>query len=177
MKGKNMERKRPRFFRIGTAFLRYALLGLSIALLIGLTSSGVELKPALPNLPSFSMEGLPAVAHTPAFNSTVFSVADSQLVQQGRTLYQAGRFSEAAKVWRQAAEAYEVLSDADKRSQYDRYGHAGVSGNGRGGFGGGGAHGRAAGHRPRGGAGGGGRSDDDHGAARRLARGKGDDRG
>ncbi|MBS4064297.1 MAG: molecular chaperone DnaJ [Chitinophagaceae bacterium] len=48
---------------------------------------------------------------------------------------------EAEEKFKEAAEAYEVLSDADKRSQYDRYGHAGVSGNGRGGFGGGGAHG------------------------------------
>ncbi|MBS1609408.1 MAG: molecular chaperone DnaJ, partial [Bacteroidetes bacterium] len=32
---------------------------------------------------------------------------------------------------------YEILSDNDKKAQYDRYGHAGVSGNGRGGFGGG----------------------------------------
>nr|WP_294906637.1 molecular chaperone DnaJ [uncultured Lacibacter sp.] len=48
---------------------------------------------------------------------------------------------EAEEKFKEAAEAYEVLSDADKRAQYDRYGHAGVSGNGRGGFGGGGAHG------------------------------------
>jgi molecular chaperone DnaJ len=34
--------------------------------------------------------------------------------------------------FKEAAEAYEILSDADKRSQYDRFGHAGVSGNGRG---------------------------------------------
>src|SRR5689334_24433127 len=34
--------------------------------------------------------------------------------------------------------AYEILSDNDKKAQYDRYGHAGVSGNGRGGYGGGG---------------------------------------
>lgn len=38
--------------------------------------------------------------------------------------------------FKEAAEAYEVLSDQDKRAQYDRYGHAGVSGAGRG-FGGG----------------------------------------
>lgn len=37
--------------------------------------------------------------------------------------------------FKEAAEAYEVLSDADKKSQYDRFGHAGLSGNGRG-FGG-----------------------------------------
>ncbi len=34
--------------------------------------------------------------------------------------------------FKEAAEAYEVLSDADKKSTYDRYGHAGLSNNGRG---------------------------------------------
>lgn len=43
----------------------------------------------------------------------------------------------AEEKFKEAAEAYEVLSDADKRAQYDRYGHAGLSGNGRGGFSGG----------------------------------------
>jgi molecular chaperone DnaJ len=43
----------------------------------------------------------------------------------------------AEEKFKEAAEAYEILSDADKKSQYDRYGHAGVSGNGRGGYGGG----------------------------------------
>jgi molecular chaperone DnaJ len=33
--------------------------------------------------------------------------------------------------FKEAAEAYEVLSDQDKKAQYDRYGHAGVSGAGR----------------------------------------------
>ncbi len=42
----------------------------------------------------------------------------------------------AEEKFKEAAEAYEVLSDQDKRAQYDRYGHAGVSGGGRG-FGGG----------------------------------------
>ncbi|TAL47878.1 MAG: molecular chaperone DnaJ [Chitinophagaceae bacterium] len=46
----------------------------------------------------------------------------------------------AEEKFKEAAEAYEVLSDADKKAQYDRYGHAGVSGNGRG-FGGSGAGG------------------------------------
>ncbi len=41
----------------------------------------------------------------------------------------------AEEKFKEAAEAYEVLSDGDKRAQYDRYGHAGVSGAGRGGHG------------------------------------------
>lgn len=41
----------------------------------------------------------------------------------------------AEEKFKEAAEAYEVLSDADKRSQYDRFGHAGLRNNGRGGFG------------------------------------------
>lgn len=43
----------------------------------------------------------------------------------------------AEEKFKEAAEAYEVLSDADKKAQYDRYGHAGVSGQGRGFSGGG----------------------------------------
>jgi molecular chaperone DnaJ len=43
----------------------------------------------------------------------------------------------AEEKFKEAAEAYEILSDTDKKSQYDRYGHAGVSGNGRGFSGGG----------------------------------------
>jgi molecular chaperone DnaJ len=45
----------------------------------------------------------------------------------------------AEEKFKEAAEAYEILSDADKKAQYDRYGHAGVRGNGGGGgFSGGG---------------------------------------
>ena len=45
---------------------------------------------------------------------------------------------EAEDKFKEAAEAYEVLSDTDKRARYDRYGHAGVGGAAGGGFGGGG---------------------------------------
>jgi molecular chaperone DnaJ len=38
----------------------------------------------------------------------------------------------AEEKFKEAAEAYEVLSDNDKRAQYDRYGHAGLGSNGRG---------------------------------------------
>lgn len=41
----------------------------------------------------------------------------------------------AEEKFKEAAEAYEVLSDAQKRAQYDRFGHAGMNGQG---FGGGG---------------------------------------
>jgi molecular chaperone DnaJ len=44
----------------------------------------------------------------------------------------------AEEKFKEAAEAYEILSDTDKKAQYDRYGHAGVSSNGRGGYGAGG---------------------------------------
>jgi len=45
---------------------------------------------------------------------------------------------DAEAKFKEAAEAYEILSNPDKRSRYDRYGHAGVGGaSGGGGFGGG----------------------------------------
>ena len=44
--------------------------------------------------------------------------------------------AKAEEMFKEAAEAYEVLSDANKKSRYDQFGHAGM--NGGGGFGGGG---------------------------------------
>ncbi|PSR13768.1 MAG: molecular chaperone DnaJ, partial [Bacteroidetes bacterium] len=44
---------------------------------------------------------------------------------------------EAEEKFKEAAEAYEILSDEDKKARYDRFGHAGVGQNtGGGGFGG-----------------------------------------
>ena len=44
---------------------------------------------------------------------------------------------EAEEKFKEAAEAYDVLSNEDKRARYDKFGHAGMSGAGAGGFGGG----------------------------------------
>lgn len=41
---------------------------------------------------------------------------------------------EAEELFKEAAEAYSILSDADKRARYDRFGHQGVSGAGAAGF-------------------------------------------
>ena len=41
---------------------------------------------------------------------------------------------EAEEKFKEAAEAYEVLSDEQKRARYDQFGHAGVGQGGRGGF-------------------------------------------
>lgn len=41
---------------------------------------------------------------------------------------------EAEEKFKEIAEAYEVLSDPEKRANYDRFGHAGVNGQGFGGF-------------------------------------------
>lgn len=41
--------------------------------------------------------------------------------------------AEAEALFKEAAEAYDILRDPDKRARYDRFGHEGVSGNGFGG--------------------------------------------
>ncbi|TCO80053.1 molecular chaperone DnaJ [Marinisporobacter balticus] len=43
---------------------------------------------------------------------------------------------EAEEKFKEANEAYEVLSDQNKKARYDQFGHAGVDGNSQGGFGG-----------------------------------------
>ncbi len=45
--------------------------------------------------------------------------------------------TEAEDKFKEAAEAYEVLSNQEKRQKYDRFGHAGVGGAAGGGFSGG----------------------------------------
>jgi CHAT domain-containing protein len=100
-------------FRTSLSVLKYGFLAASLALFIGLSQSRAELSNTLTNLHSSSIERLTLVAHPPAVNPTVQATTDtSQLVEQGRELYQAERFSEAAKVWRQAAEVYQAQGDS-----------------------------------------------------------------
>lgn len=107
-----MARKRSVFFRRGLSVLKYGFFAASLALCIGLSQSRAELGNALTNSHSSSKEGLTLVAHPPTVNPTAQATTDtSQLVQQGRELYQAERFSEAAKVWRQAADVYQAQKD------------------------------------------------------------------
>ena len=41
---------------------------------------------------------------------------------------------QAEEQFKEVNEAYEVLSDQNKKARYDQFGHAGVGGNGQGGF-------------------------------------------
>ncbi|MEW6492917.1 MAG: CHAT domain-containing protein [Cyanobacteriota bacterium] len=107
-----MKRKRSVFFRRSLSVLRYGFLAASLALFIGLSQSRAELSNALINPHLSSRDGLTLVAHAPKVNPTVQATTNSsQLVEQGRELYKAEHFSEAAKVWRQAAEVYQTQKD------------------------------------------------------------------
>ncbi len=69
------------------------------------------------------------------------SASDSEIKKAYRKLAmkyhpdKAGDDKEAEEKFKEASEAYEVLSDADKKARYDQYGHAGLEGAfGQGGF-------------------------------------------
>ncbi len=59
-----------------------------------------------------SAAALPTFAHWVAENAIVQRLPDAEVLeQQGRTLYEAERYSEAAKVWEQAADAFKARGD------------------------------------------------------------------
>lgn len=107
-----MARKRFVFFRRSLSILKYGFLAASLALFIGLSQSRAELSNSLTKRHPSSRQGLTLVAHPPEVNPTVQVKSDiSQLIERGRELYKAEEFSEAVKVWRQAAEAYQAQKD------------------------------------------------------------------
>lgn len=64
------------------------------------------------NSHSLSSGGAPVFAQVSALDSKVQSLPNALgLVQQGRTLYDAGQFFEAASVWQQAAQAFQAQGD------------------------------------------------------------------
>ena len=67
------------------------------------------------NLLLLGMERTPVFAKVPEVTSIVQSLQNpSQLVQQGKTLYETGQFADAAKVWQQATQVYK--SQGDKKN-------------------------------------------------------------
>jgi CHAT domain-containing protein len=107
-----MARKPFVFFCRGLSVLKYGFLAVSLALFIGLSQSRAQLSHTLINWHLSDIDGLTFIAHPPGVNPTVQAITDtSQLVQQGRELYKAQHFSEAATVWRQAAEVYQTQKD------------------------------------------------------------------
>lgn len=89
-----MARKRGVFFNRIEPLLKQACSGGSLTFLVCL-GAGV----------------LPAGASIPAINPIVQLDDATQLVQQGRVLYEAEQFSKAVTVWQQAAQVYEAESD------------------------------------------------------------------
>lgn len=96
---KKMARKWSGFFRNVQRLFKPSYLGASLLLvLLG----------QLLNLLLLGIEGAPIFALVPETAPIVQSLPNpSQLVKQGRTLYETQQFADAAKVWQQAAQVYQ----------------------------------------------------------------------
>jgi CHAT domain-containing protein len=107
IKRKNRSRKRLGFFPSVRRLLKPSYLGGSLLLillgqLLNLLLLGMQLPPVFAQV----QEVAPSVQSLPN---------PSQLLQQGRTLFEAEQFADAAKVWQQAAQVYQ--SQGDKLNQ------------------------------------------------------------
>ena len=101
-----MARKRAVFFRELYSFLTSAYF-LRVYRCVRLLTLAVVLS-------QVSISGMPVLLAEPiAFfeGEAAQSSARKQLVQRGREYYQAGQFTEAATVWKQAAEAFAAQGD------------------------------------------------------------------
>jgi len=74
---------------------------------------------ALMSVLTLSAERVAGMKQPVTHPSSLISQADNalQLAIQGKQLYEAGKFSEAARVWQRAADAYAQMSDSDGMTQ------------------------------------------------------------
>ncbi|KYC42277.1 hypothetical protein WA1_20075 [Scytonema hofmannii PCC 7110] len=105
----NIARKKPAFLRLRIILL--VLLGLIFSSGVSLLLSDSRLMAQNPSLPTGKL--FYASTSVSSTNEQVKAPSNTeQLMQQGKTLYQAGQFAEAAQSFQQSARVYESQKDA-----------------------------------------------------------------
>ena len=107
----NMARIRSVLFR-AVQSLKYSPLGVTVTFLVLLSQ--------IANSHAISSVKSPVVNQS-ALKSSVQIPSGSALVQQGKTLYEAGQFFEAASVWQRAAQAFQAQGDTLNQAEVLNY--------------------------------------------------------
>ena len=108
----NMARIRSLLFR-AVKSLKYSLLGVSGTFLVLLSQ--------IANSHPISSSVKSPVVNQSALESSVQIPSGSALVQQGKTLYEAGQFFEAASVWQRAAQAFQAQGNTLNQAEVLNY--------------------------------------------------------